>query len=68
MSDETYGRVIVEGEFENGLACCECGKQLEPGDRYATRLLAMTHFMGEPTTVAEIICLECALGAGTEER
>ena len=61
MTDETYGRVVVEGEFENGVACGECGKELQAGDRYATRLLAMGEFMGEPATVGEIVCLDCAL-------
>lgn len=58
-----YGTEYDPDQWPHGLRCIDCERLLGEGDRYATRLEAIS---GDGIPIVEIICLECALSAREE--
>lgn len=56
-----YGHEFDPDEFPHGLRCIDCEREITVGDRWASRLEALDEWDGEPVSITEILCLECAL-------
>lgn len=55
---ELMFRVVVEGEFEEGLQCPTCHRDIQVGQPYRSQIVGMTSTGG---TIEVLMCVYCDL-------